>query len=562
MDTDRATSGVSKRSRLVDTVEDSKPERMRSVNRQGVLVHGGSAAVQGHPRRWVILGVLVSAVLVVILDNTILNVALPSMERELSASQSQQEWMVDAYTLTFAGFMFAAGVTGDRFGRRRVILAGLVLFGVSSLACSFATSAYLVIACRAVMGVGGAAVVPTTLSIISNVFDDAERPKAISVWAGLSGASVATGPIVGGLLLSHFWWGSVFLVNVPVSIAAIALIWRWVPESRDPDGRRIQPLAVLMSVVGLVLVVFGIIKGGERGVWSSPQVLVPLFAGLLLLSAFVLRESKAKDPVLDVSLFRNPIFAAGSSATGLMMFALFGATFYLTFYLQFVHDFSPLQAGLAIIPSAIAQMYFSPRTAGLVNRFGTRAVCAAGLLVTALAFLGIHFIHANTPIWYLELLLFLQGAGMSHVFAPSTAAVMSTVSRERAGAGSALNNTVRHVGGALGVAVIGSLISSVYRANVTPALSVLPPSVRGRAGESLGATRAAIADAATHGRDVSGILPAAHDAFMHAMHWASFTSACTAAVSAAVILMFMPARPLAIAEPVDDLIAEVGSVTV
>ena len=207
-------------------------------------MQGGPANFEGHPRRWVILGVLVSAVLVVILDNTILNVALPSMERELSASQSQQEWMVDAYTLTFAGFMFAAGVSGDRFGRRRrhPLRPGAIRrVQPGLLVCR--PRAYLVIACRAVMGIGGAAVVPTTLSIISNVFDDAERPRAISVWAGLSGASVAAGPIVGGLLLSHFWWGSVFLVNVPVSIVAIVLILRWVPESRDPDSRRIQPLA-------------------------------------------------------------------------------------------------------------------------------------------------------------------------------------------------------------------------------------------------------------------------------------------------------------------------------
>jgi EmrB/QacA subfamily drug resistance transporter len=525
---------------------------------RGEALQGRPANVEGHPRRWVILGVLVSAVLVVILDNTILNVALPSMERELSASQSQQEWMVDAYTLTFAGFKFAAGVTGDRFGRRRVILAGLALFGIASLACSFADSAYVVIACRAVMGIGGAAVVPTTLSIISNVFDDAERPKAISVWAGLSGASVATGPIVGGLLLSHFWWGSVFLVNVPVSIVAITLIWRWVPESRDPDGKKVQPLAVLQSVAGLVLIVFGIIKGGERGIWSSPQVIGPLFAGLALLTTFVLRERKAKEPVLDVSLLRNPTFAAGSAATGLMMFALFGATFYLTFYLQFVHDLSPLQAGLAIIPSAIAQMYFSPRTAGLVNRFGTRAVCTAGLLTVSVAFLGIHLVHSDTPIWYLEGLLFLQGAGMSHVFAPCSAAVMSAVSRERAGAGSAVNNTIRHVGGALGVAVVGSLISSVYRAHVTPALGALPAAARERAGESLGATRAAVAQASASGRDVSGVLPAAREAFMHAMHWASFTSACMAVLSAVVILLFMPARPLTMDEPVEDLLAEVA----
>jgi predicted MFS family arabinose efflux permease len=349
----------------------------------------------------------------------------------------------------------------------------------------------------------------------------------------------------------------VFLVNVPVSIVAITLIWRWVPESRDPDGRRVQPFAVLMSVVGLVLVVFGIIKGGERGIWSSPQVIGPLVAGLVLLTAFVLRERKAAEPVLDVSLFRNPIFAAGSSATGLMMFALFGATFYLTFYLQFVHELSPLRAGLAIIPSALAQMYFSPRTAGLVNRFGTRTVCAVGLLTVSVAFLGIHFVHADTPIWYLEGLLFLQGAGMSHVFAPCTAVVMAAVSRVRAGAGSAVNNTVRHVGGALGVAMIGSLISSVYRANVTPALGALPAAARERAGESLGATRAAVAVAAASGRHVDGVLPAAREAFMHAMHWASFTSACVAVLSAVVILLFMPARPLVVDDSVDEMLAEV-----
>jgi EmrB/QacA subfamily drug resistance transporter len=498
---------------------------------------------QGHPRQWAILIVVLSAMMVVVLDTTILNVALPSMERELSASQSQQEWMLDAYTLTFAGFMFAAGVTGDRFGRKRLMLIGLGVFGASSLACALATTPYLVIASRAVMGVGAAAVVPTTLSIISNVFNDVDRPKAIGIYAGLIGTSVAAGPIVGGLLLSAFWWGSVFLVNVPLSVVAILLIWRLVPESRDPTGQRLHGFPVVQSIVGLVLVVFAIIRGGERGVWFSAGVIVPLVVGVALLAVFVYRQAISSSPMLDVALFRNPVFAVASSTTGLTMFALAGATFYLTFYLQFVRGYSPLAAGLALVPAAAAQMLFSPRASALVLRFGTRAVCATGLAIVAVAFLGVRLVSETTPIWYFEVLLFIQGAGMSNVFAPSTAAVMSTVARERAGAGSALNNTVRNVGQALGVAILGSLISSIYRAHVTPSLHVLPAAERVTAGESIGATRAAITDAAAHGRSTPGLLSAAERAFIHAVHWASMVSAGVALLSAVVVLAFL--KPVA-----------------
>ena len=523
-------------------------------------MRGEAGAVTGHPRRWAILSVILLALLVVVLDNTILNVALPVMERELSASQSQQEWMVDAYTLAFGGFVFAGGVLGDRFGRRRLMLIGLAVFGTSSLICSFATSATEVIVTRAVMGAGGAAMMPATLSIISNVFNDEERPRAIGVWAGLSGSFVALGPITGGVLLSHFWWGSVFLVNVPVSAVAIVLIWTLVPESRDPNPQRVQPFSVLLSVVGLVSLVYGIIKGGERGSFTSGSVVLPLLAGLVLLTVFVLRERTSESPVLDVSLFGNRTFSAGSTAISLNSFALFGATFYLTFYLQFVRDYSPLDAGLRMTPGALALMFFSSRSAWWVRRYGTRAVCATGLLLVALAFTGIHLVQADSSTWLLEALLFLQGIGMAHAFAPATAAIMSTVPRDRAGAGSAVNNTVRQVGGALGVAVIGSLISALYRAHVTPALQPLPAGVRDRAGESLGATRAAVAEASARGQDLHQVLAAARESFMHAMHWASFASACAALFGALIILVFMPPgqRPH---ESIEELAAE-GAVTV
>lgn len=497
-----------------------------------------------HRRRWYILSVLVLSLLVVVLDNTILNVALPTIEETLHASQSQQEWFINSYTLVFAGLLFTYGVLGDRFGRKRMLMIGMLLFGAASALCAFASSPAWLITTRALMGIGGAAVLPSTLSIITNVFEPAERGKAIGIWAGFTGLAIAIGPITGGALLERFWWGSVFLINVPFVLVGLVAIAALVPESKDPNPRGIDFFGVVLSMTGLILLVYGIIKGGQNGEWTSPPVLATLLGGIVVLAVFVAVERRSDHPSLDITLFRNPAFSAASVAVTAAFFALFGATFYLTFYLQFAKDYSPLQAGIRLLPVAFALAFFAPRSAKLVQRFGAKAVCTGGLSLVTVAFLMYQLIDTTTSIWVLEVLLFVQGVGMANTMAPATESIMSTLPRERAGAGSAVNNTVRQVGGALGVAIIGSILSASYRAGITPELAKLPipPAVRDTAAESLGATKAIIGRA--DGR-LDGLLPQAHDAFIHAMHLASLGSALVAFLGALAVLRWLPGKTAA-----------------
>ena len=498
-----------------------------------------------HDRRWWILGTLVLSLLVVVLDNTILNVALKTIQQDLGASQSELAWAVNSYTLVFAGLLFTYGVLGDRFGRRLALIVGLVLFGVASALSAFSSTPEALIAARALMGIGGAAVMPSTLSIISNVFEPAERGRAIGIWAGFTGIAIAAGPVTGGLLLEHFWWGSVFLVNVPVVIIALAAIVWIVPESKDPDPRALDPLGVVLSIAGLVLLVYGIIKGGETTAWGSAVVLGPLLGGVAVLTVFVLLQRRSKAPMLDVLLFKNPSFSAACAAVTLAMFALFGTVFFLSFYLQYARGLSPLQAGLTFIPVAVGLAFFAPRSATMVKRFGAKAVCAGGLSLVTLSFSGYQFVDERTPIAFVMFLLLLQGSGMAHVIAPATESIMSTLPRERAGAGSAVNTTVRQVGGALGVAILGSILSASYRAAITPALEApglrgLPAAARDLAGESIGGTQlvAERLPAALRGP----LETASVQAFVDAMHSTALGSALVAAIGVAVVLRWLPGR--------------------
>jgi MFS transporter, DHA2 family, multidrug resistance protein len=493
-----------------------------------------------HERRWAVLGVLVLSLLAVVLDNTILNVALKTIQQDLRTTQSELAWAVNSYTLVFAGLLFTYGVLGDRFGRRRVLVIGMTLFAAASALCAFAGSAAQLIGLRALMGLGAAAVLPSTLSIITNVFSPEERPRAIGLWAGAVGSAIALGPITGGLLLEHFWWGSVFLVNVPVVAIAVVLIVVVVPESKDPSPRGLDPLGVLLSVTGLVLLVYGIIRGGETTRWGSGEVLAPLLGGLAVLALFVLQQRRSREPVLDVALFRNPAFSAACAAVTLVFFALFGAVFFLSFYLQYARAYTPLEAGVRLLPVAVAMMVLAPRSAVLVRRFGAKAVCAGGLLLVALSFGSYALVDQTTSIWAVSLLLLLQGAGMANVMAPATESIMSTVPRERAGAGSAVNTTVRQVGGALGVAVLGSVLSASYRAGITPSLQGLPERAQQLAGESIGGTLL-----------LAERLPAplaeplrreAVDAFVAAMHTTALCSSAVALVGALVVLRWLPGR--------------------
>jgi EmrB/QacA subfamily drug resistance transporter len=484
---------------------------------------------------------MVVSLVVVVLDNTVLNVAMRTIAdpiRGLGASQAQLEWAINSYTLVFAGLLFTAGVLGDRSGRRRMLVAGLVLFALASLASAYAQTPDQLIWARALMGIGGAAIMPSTLSIISNVFDPRERAKAIGIWAGAVGIGVAIGPVVGGLLLERFWWGSVFLINVPILIAGIGAVFWIVPESRNPNPGRVDLVGVVLSIVGLIALVFGIIDGGEHGfghlsAWGS------IVAGVAVLAGFVGYESRVDHPSLDVALFRDPRFSSAVASIGLVFFAAMGMMFFLAFYLQLVRGYEPLQAGLLMTPFAAAQLIFAPRSAAMVRRFGPKAVCATGLVLVTIGLAGFAMVGAGTPIWVLIVLTFVQGTGMANVMPPVTEAIMASLPREKAGVGSAISNTVRQVGGALGVAVLGSVLSAVYRDRIGDSLSGLTGPVRAAAEESISGAYGAAEHAGAAG---AGIIRSANDAFITAMHWASSGAAVFALISIGVVLAWLPGR--------------------
>ncbi|MFZ0325548.1 MAG: MFS transporter [Actinomycetes bacterium] len=503
-----------------------------------------------HHNRWRILAVLVVSLLVVVLDNTILNVALPTISTELQASHSQLIWAVDSYALVFASLLFTWGVLGDRFGRRRVLIIGIVLFGLASLLTAYASSPEQLIVFRAVMGVGGAAVLPVTLAIITNVFPPNERGRAIGVWAGAVGVAVAIGPITGGFLLEHFWWGSVFLINVPVVIAGVIGIVTLVPESMGDSTRRLDPPGIALSITGLLLLVFGIVHGGETRDWSSPSVWGPMLAGVAILTLFFWLELRSDHPSLDVHLFSNREFTSTLAAVTLAFFGLMGATFFLVFYLQTVRGLTPFQAGLALLPLALGQVVSATRSASTSRRFGPRLVIGTGLTIVGLVFVAMVGVQVDTPMWAILLLYLGIGIGMGNAIAPATTVMMSTLPLSRAGAGSAVQNTVRQVGGALGVAILGTVVAVVYGSSFDKKLPDLPAAAASASnsveqahavatqGLAMGVVSPAQADA---------LITAANDAFMNALHVATLFTAVAAFVGAGVAFYGLPRKEAAAA---------------
>jgi EmrB/QacA subfamily drug resistance transporter len=503
-----------------------------------------------HRRRWLILGVVVISLIAIVLDNTVLNVALKIIAEPkvgLGASQSQLEWGINSYTLVFAGLLFTFGVIGDRIGRKRMLTFGMAMFGIFSLLTAYSHNPDQLIWARAAMGLGAAAVMPQTLSIISNVFDPRERARAIGIWAIAVGLGIAIGPVVGGLLLAHFWWGSVFLINVPLTAVGVVAILLLVPESRNPSPGRIDYVGVLTSIAGLVLLVYGIIQGGEKGSWIHWDVLGTSALGLAVLVAFGWYESRLSHPSLDVKLFRDPRLSSAVAALGLVFFGMMGAFFFLSFYLQGVRGYSPLYAGLLTLPFAAGQMLMAPRSAKLVGRYGAKAVGASGLLLVAIALAGYQTLGTTTPIWVLGVVFFVQGAGMGAVMPSATEAVMSVVPRERAGSGSALTNTARQVAGALGVAVLGSILAQAYRGQLSPHLSALPAAARNAATGSITATQTVASGLGSAGVRLDGF---ADSAFVHAMHVTTLVSAVITLAGALVVLIWMPGRAARAPQPV------------
>ncbi|MFG2131526.1 MFS transporter [Streptomyces sp. NPDC048751] len=497
-----------------------------------------------HRRRWAILGVLMLSLLIVVLDNSILNVAIKTISTPaptgLGATQSELEWAINAYTLVFAGLLFTAGLLGDRVGRKKVLLGGLAVFGVGSALAAESGSPAQLIAFRALMALGAAFVMPATLAVLMNVFEREEQPKAIGIWAGGVGLAIAIGPITGGLLLDHFWWGSVFLINVPIVILAIALMMWLVPDSRDPSPGRVDPVGVVLSVVGLVLLVYGIIKGGELADFTDVTVMSSIAAGVVILAAFIVFEKRSDHPSLDVTYFKNKVFSAAMAAIALVFFALMGVTFFSVFYTQSVRGYSALQSGLLMLPLAAAQLIFAPRARLVVDRFGNKATTTGGLLLIAATLGAFATFEADTPIWILEVVFFLMGAGMAHIMTPTSVVIMQALPREKAGSASALSNTFRQVGGALGIAVLGSVLSTAYRTGIEDKLGALPAGLRDTAGESIEATLGVAAKLGPRGQ---ALVDPANDAFLHAMHVTALGGVAVALVGAVVVALFLPGRP-------------------
>jgi EmrB/QacA subfamily drug resistance transporter len=500
---------------------------------------------RAYERRWWILAVLCFSLLVIVLDNTILNVAIPTIVRDLDATNSQLQWMVDAYTLVFAGLLLTAGSLGDRYGRRGALQFGLVVFGIGSLASAFAGSADQLIVTRAFMGIGGAFIMPATLSIITNIFPPRERGKAIGVWAGTAGLAGVLGPTTGGFLLEHFYWGSVFLVNIPIVVVGVLAGIFLIPTSKDPSPPRLDPVGALLSILGLVTLLYGIIEGPQQG-WGDTTTVLCFVGGAALLAAFFAWESRIDHPMLDVKFFKNPRFTAASSAITLIFFAMFGTTFIITQYFQFVLGYSPLATGLRFLPWAAVVMVGSPLSARLVDRLGTKVVVTLGLCLATAGLVAISQLQVDSHYWPDVIWrLMLMASGMALVMAPATESIMSSLPLSKAGVGSAVNDTTRQVGGAMGVAIIGSVLSSIYASKLGDFLAGSP--VRGSTAtsikESLGGALAVAKGFATSSSDLAASLAhAANSAFVDGMHVAVLVAAGATLFGAVVALLWLPAR--------------------
>jgi EmrB/QacA subfamily drug resistance transporter len=495
-----------------------------------------------NPRRWQILAVLCVSLFVIVMDNTIVNVALPTLARELDAGTSSLQWIVDAYTLVFAGLLLAAGGLGDRFGRKGALLAGLALFGAFSAAGAFASSTGQLISARAVMGVGAALIFPTTLAIVVNVFTEPrERAAAIGIWTAIAGVGVALGPISGGWLLEHFSWGSVFLVNVPVTVAGIVGTLVLVPRSRDPRAPRLDLPGLALSIAGVTLLVWSLIEAPSHG-WISATTIGGITGAAVLLAVFSWWERRVPAPLLDVNLFRNMRFTAASLAITLGFFALFGFIFLVTQYLQLVKGYSALQAGVRTLPFAIAMVVAAVSSPKVVPRIGTKVVVAAGLALMAAGFAIASTNDAMTSYSVIASAMVLMGFGLGSAAAPATDSILASVPREKAGVGSAVNDTTREVGGTLGVAVLGSIMASVYGGRILDALpgTSLPAGLRAAAGDSLAA--ALQIAGGVGGAAGRGIALAAQDAFVQAFQIGSVVTGAVALVGAVIALLFLPAR--------------------
>jgi EmrB/QacA subfamily drug resistance transporter len=487
-----------------------------------------------NPRRWAILAVLNLSLIIIVAGNSSLNVALPTLVRSLHASNSDLEWMVDAYSLVFAGLVLPMGALGDRFGRKGLLQGGLFIFAAGSLAASLATQPWHVIAMRGLMGVGAAMIMPGTLSIITNAFPPHERSKAIAIWAGFAGAGVCVGPLASGFLLDHFWFGSVFLVNVPIIAVALVAGAVLLPTSRDPSRRPLDPVGALLSMLGFGTLLYAIIQAPERG-WTDPLILSGFGIAAVLLAAFVAWEHASDHAMLPIEQFRDRRFSTGSASIALTFFAMFGLFFIATQYLQFVLGYTPFRAGLALVPMAVMMVVAAPNSASLAERYGRNRVIATGLLSISAGMVVMATLSATSSYLHVAVALLLFGIGLGLATAPATGAIMESMPLGKAGVGSAVNDTTREVGGSLGVAALGSLLATGYRHHLASHLTGVPRPVADAARRSLGSALGVA-------RGVPGLAVAARHAFVDGMFVVFLAAAGLAIATAAAVSVGMPGR--------------------
>ena len=489
-----------------------------------------------YQRRWYILGAMCLSLVLVVATVSSVNVAIPTLATELKPTDTQILWIVDAYGLVFAGLLLFAGSLGDRFGRKGALLTGLVIFALASIACSQSTSPNVLIAMRTIMGVGAALIMPATLSLLTSVFPPAERPKAIATWAGFAGAGGAIGPVMGGAMLSHFWYGSVFFVAVPIAAIAFVMIFILAPNSKEQSATKLDPLGAVFSIIGLSALLFSIIEGPEKG-WTSTEVVLGFVAAVLGIGAFLWWERTTNEPMLDLKFFRNARFSLSSIGVTCMFLAMFSTFFALSQYLQYVRGYSALKAGVATLPFAFAMIIVSPRSAKLAVRFSVKRVVTVGPLIAAIGLLLMSFIGESTPYFFLAVCLAITATGMAMTMPSFTGGIMQGVPMHKAGVGSAVNDTTRELGGAIGIAVVGSVITSVYRSHVASALDALPPEAAEQARRNVGrATGVAKQLAGQIGQDkADGFLHAVREAFVAGAH-VGFRVSAAVAVFVALLL--------------------------
>ncbi len=504
-----------------------------------------------YARRWWVLAVLAISVFLVVVDNLIVNVALPTLQRELNASTTSLQWIVDSYALVFAGLLLAGGGIGDRYGRKRSLQVGLVVFAACSGMAAFANSTNSLIFWRGAMGIGAALVFPATLAIITNLFvDPIERAKAIGLWSAVSGMAVAFGPVVGGFMLQHFWWGSVFLVNLPIVAISLIAGSRLIPDSRNPDAHTLDKVGFLLSVIAVGALVYTVIESPHWG-WGSAKSNLGFGIAVFTLIGFVLFESKKQDPLLEVTFFKNARFSAATGSIGIAFFCLFGFTFLVTQYFQFVRGYDTLSAGVHTIPFAVGAGVTAPLAARAALKFGTKRVVALGLFNMSVGLLIASRMDAHSSYWgHVIIGMVLMANGLSFVTSPSTDAVMGSLPKEKAGVGSAVNDISREVGGTLGVAVVGSVFVSLYTPRLVSnfakipgfvdALNKINPSLYPMAQDSVGA---AFGIAQKSPDQVNAqVLNAVSDSFVHGFQTACLVGVAMALVGSLFALKFLPAR--------------------